>query len=235
MNGEAGQKTNDLTKDKKKLIYMIISAVAIIALIAGLIYAWFYNQSDMNTLLAIKSPSAISILGPNGNEMSSLDLNYTEDDKNGDTVTVRRVFCVQTAEDYHRLEIAHTTNMKDLQFKLYAVTADGTETVTDGGYTYHYNNMPIAGAYINATDANGYKYADKTYHSNNYNDTDQTQDHAEPVYWLADGKMTTDKFAENQVVIGDKTYYRTYYVCEVSWTEDKKETDIFYILAENAQ
>ena len=66
MNREAEQ------KDKKKLIYLLISVVAIIALIAGLMYAWFYNQSDMDTLLAIKSPSEISILGPNGSEMSSI-------------------------------------------------------------------------------------------------------------------------------------------------------------------
>lgn len=230
MNREAEQ------KDKKKLIYLLISVVAIIALIAGLMYAWFYNQSDMDTLLAIKSPSEISILGPNGSEMSSIDLNYTDADKNGNTVTVRRVFCVQTAADRHRLEIAHTTNMKGLKFNLYAVSNDGTESITDGGYTYKYNSTPLQGNYINTDstkDTTDYKYASDAYHNKNFESNDQTQVHAEPVYWLADGKLTTDK--NNQVTVGKTTYYRTYYVCEVSWTEEEKETDIFYILAENAQ
>ena len=29
------------------------------------------------------------------------------------------------------------------------------------------------------------------------------------------------------------TKYLTYYVVEISWTEDTKETDLFYLLAKN--
>ena len=57
------------------------------------------------------------------------------------------------------------------------------------------------------------------------------QIHAEPVYWLSSQSLATNK--TNSIKNG-KTY-RTYYVCEVSWTETKKETDIFYILAKIAE
>ena len=232
------KKTEDKrTADRKKLRRTITSLILVVAVFAGVVYAWFFRQMDISTLLAIREPSAISILGPNGEEMSSIDLNYGPGDKEGNKVTVRRVFCVQTAEDYHRLEIVHTTNLKGLEFKLYPVDTSGTGSVTDGGKEYNYRQTPLTGKYINVDTEKSnadYRYADKTYHSQNYATDDPVQSHAEPVYWLADNKLETDKSASNKVTIGDKEYYRTYYVCEVSWTEKEKETDIFYILADNA-
>ena len=192
---------DNLTAKKKKFRYTLFSTILVLILFAALVGAWFYYQSDMGTLLAIKEPSNISILGPDGAEMSSIDLNYTEGEKAGDQVTVKRVFCVQTSADKHWLEIAHTTNLKGLTFNIYKVSDTGTETVTDEGHTYKYDN------------------------------TDRVQIHAEPVYWLASQSLDTNK--TNSIKNG-KTY-RTYYVCEVSWTETTKETDIFYILAKIAE
>lgn len=222
---------------KKKLMYAVISVASVIALIVGVTYAWFFNQSDMKTLLAVKSPSEISILGPNGTEMSSIDLNYTSADKSGDTVTIRRVFCVQTAAEAHRLEIVHTTNLKGLKFNLYKVSSEGTNTVTDGGAEYRYDNTPIAGSYLNIDEKSttkDYKYAEDTYHEKNYEKDSVVQKHAEPIYWLANENLLTDQSDANKITVGNTIYHRTYYVCEVSWTEETKETDLFYILAENA-
>lgn len=233
---EQKKKQHTQTADKKKLRYTLMSVVLIAALIAGLTYAWFFNQSNMATLLAIKSPSDIFILGPDGSEMSSIDLDYSPDDKVGNTVTVRRVFCVENAEAAHRLEIVHTTNMKGLEFKLYKVSADGAESVTEDGILYKYNKTPLNGSYINrqpTSENNDYKYANDSYHDKNYAtyDKDKVQTHAEPIYWLADGDLTSDISADTTV--NGKDFHRTYYVCEVSWTETTKETDVFYILAEN--
>ena len=229
------QDKDNLTAKKKKFRYPLFSTILVLILFAALVGAWFYYQSDMGTLLAIKEPSDISILGPNGAEMSSIDLNYTEDEKTGNQVTVKRVFCVQTSADKHRLEIAHTTNLKGLTFNIYKVSADGKETVTDEGYTYKYDKTAIAGDYLNIakTEKSGYKYANDTYHDKNYKgiNKDKVQIHAEPVYWLANQPLDTNK--TNSIKNG-KTY-RTYYVCEVSWTETTKETDIFYILAKIAE
>lgn len=226
------QDKDNLTAKKKKFRYTLFSTILVLILFAALVGAWFYYQSDMGTLLAIKEPSDISILGPDGAEMSSIDLNYTEGEKTGDQVTVKRVFCVQTSAAKHRLEIAHTTNLKGLTFNIYKVSDNGTEIVTDEGHTYKYDKTAIAGSYLNLdkTDSD-YKYANDTYHNKNYEgiNNKQVQMHAEPVYWLASQPLDTNK--TNSMKNG-KTY-RKYYVCEVSWTETtkEKETDIFYILA----
>ena len=223
---------------KKKLIISIIAILAAAALIAGLTYAWFYNETDMATLMEISPPSNISILGPNGSEMTSLDLNYTAANKDSSgKVTVRRVICVQSEADvvhHYNLEIVHTTNLKGLTFNLYPVTYDGTGTeVTDGGLTYNYNSgSQIMGSYLNLkTASNDYKYADSTQHEKNYKDYNKVQSHAEPLYWLVNTPLSPERRTQDQVTIEDTTYNRTYYVCEVTWTETTKETDIFYILA----
>ena len=226
------QDKDNLTAKKKKFRYTIL----VLILFAALVGAWFYYQSDMGTLLAIKEPSDISILGPDGSEMSSIDLNYTEDEKTGDRVTVKRVFCVQTSAAKHRLEIAHTTNLKGLTFHIYKVSDNGTETVTDEGYTYNYDKTAIDGSYLNLNSnkpGSDYKYANNTYHNKNYEDKDKVQIHAEPAYWLVTQPLDTNK--TNPISIKNGTMYRTYYVCEVSWTETEKETDIFYILAKIAE
>lgn len=232
---EQKKKQHTQTADKKKLRYTLMSVVLIAALIAGLTYAWFFNQSNMATLLAIKSPSDIFILGPDGSEMSSIDLDYSSKDKVGDKVTVRRVFCVENAEAAHRLEIVHTTNMKGLEFKLYKVSDTGDGSVTEDKETYFYDSSsPLKGAYINEkSESNDYKYANDSYHDKNYANygKDKVQTHAEPIYWLAEGDLTSD--TSDDITVNGKTFHRTYYVCEVSWTETTKETDVFYILAEN--
>lgn len=228
------QDKDNLTAKKKKFRYTLFSTILVLISFAALVGAWFYYQSDMGTLLAIKEPSDISILGPDGAEMSSIDLNYTEDEKTGDQVTVKRVFCVQTSAAMHRLEIAHTTNLKGLTFNIYKVSVDGTETVTDEGHTYRYDRTAIDGSYLNLDKPDSdYKYANDTYHNKNYEDKDKVQIHAEPAYWLVNQPLDTNK--TNPISIKNGTMYRTYYVCEVSWTETEKETDIFYILAKIAE
>lgn len=234
MNEET--RTPDKKKsNKKKLCYSIATLLVIAALIAGLSYAWFYNRTNMATLMEIKPPSNISILGPGGSEMTSLDLNYTDSDKTGDTVTVRRVICVQSERSVtdYKLEIVHTTNLKGLTFHLYPATADNNGNVEDGGYKYSYNSSKIDGHYINLSPTtNDYKYADGTKHNQNYGSYSNVQTHAEPLYWLVNNNLQPD--TADQTTVEDKTYNRTYYVCEVTWTEKTKETDIFYILAKTA-
>lgn len=224
--------------NKGKLLKSVIVLLAVIALIFGVTYAWFFNQMDMATLFTVQSPSDISILGPGGSEMASLDLKYTANEKVENKVTIRRVICVQSAAELHQLEIVHTTNMKDLTFNLYPASAvDDTmvnTTVTDGGFSYKYNpDHKISGKYINVNNMNnGYNYASASYHEKNYGEYKNVQSHAEPVYWLASNKLQVDK--NNKVAVNETEMYRTYYVCEISWTETTKETDIFYILAQNA-
>lgn len=242
MNNTSETDRKDNTK-KIILVRFIVSTVVVLALLLAISYAWFTDEADMATLIEVNSPSQVSVLGPHGQDMESIDMSYTDSDKDGDRVTIRRVISVSNSADSHQLEIAHTTNLRNLTFTLYKATelgkADsdtGTETrdantVVDKGYKYTYSDADkINGSYINLKDKSGnYKFADETKHSVNF-DTNNVQAHAEPIYWLSSGDLTSDANNGNENV---KTKNLTYYVVEISWDETTKETDIFYIFAQN--
>lgn len=242
MNNTSETNRKDNTK-KIILVRFIVSTVVVLALLLAISYAWFTDEADMATLIEVNSPSQVSVLGPHGQDMESIDMGYTDSDKEGDRVTIRRVISVSNSADSHQLEIAHTTNLRNLTFTLYKATelgkADsdtGTETrdantVVDKGYKYTYSDADkINGSYINLKDTSGnYKFADETKHSVNF-DTNNVQAHAEPIYWLSSGDLTSDANNGNENV---KSKNLTYYVVEISWDETTKETDIFYIFAQN--
>ncbi len=226
--------------DKVMLVRSLVTMAVILALLVTATFAWFTDRANMATLVEIKAPTAIAILGPHGEAEASLDMSYTDDDVDEDgRVTIRRVVSVSSDALNHQLEIAHTTNLKGLEFKLFkaketgSVTEGTYGTVTDGNYTYTYDSSsPIEGSYINEQPGSGgYKYADSTMHNPNFNDYDKVQSHAEPLYWLADETQESDLRDETNENVTTK--YLTYYVVEITWTETTKETDIFYILARN--
>ena len=197
------------------------------------------DKTTITTLVDIKEPTAISILGPHGEAQSALDMSYTDEniDENK-KVTIRRVVSVSSGPA-HKLEIVHTTNLKDLTFQVYRAketgSADGESgnTLSDGGYTYTYDkSSPLAGSYINQEkQENDYRFADNTKHTENYDTygSDKVQAHAQPLYWLVTDEQTSD--TDTQQLAGTKNL--TYYVVEISWTDTTKETDVFYFLAKN--
>lgn len=241
-------------QNKKKLYASVAVLLVVAILVAGLSYAWFFQKMDMATLLKIEEPTNIAILGPGGKEKAALDLSYTASDKDADNkVTIKRVICVRSEADKFQLEIVHTTNLKGLEFKLYPATSvsEGSqeENITEDGYTYAYNSSDVIdGTYINVDKSeNSYRYANGKKHNENYGLSEETdrgydnvQVHAEPVYWLANGDGSTDSsnnFQANKnddITIKENLLHRTYFVCEISWTETTKETDIFYILAKTS-
>ena len=250
---ERTTKKKDQTKhSKRRLIISAAATAVVLALVIGLSYAWFFNQSKIATLISIAPPSPIAIKGPHGLSLTSLDLTYTDADKDEQSkkVTIRRVISIENGGREHKIEIVHTTNLKGLTFQLYkasevqnANASDGT--ISEGGYTYTYNTTPIKGSYINAESESGdYKSAvensaENSKHSKNYGEYTSVQKHAEPIYWITDSALDADK---NNIVqatdsSGDNTEttqkHRTYYVLEISWTETTKETDIFYVLAKD--
>lgn len=219
----------------KMLIRLTVAAVIVLLLVLGLSRAWFVNQNNMSTLMQVTEPSPISIRGPHGEAMTALDLSYTDDDKNGNTVTIKRVVSVSSDAEKHKLEIVHTTNLKGLTFRIYPAKEGSSvsgESVTENNYTYTYDaSQPLAGTYINvASETNDYKYANDSKHSKNFDQYGNVQAHAEPVYWLVNGEQAgTENPGDTEVT----NTYLNYYVIEISWTETTKETDIFYLLAEN--
>lgn len=222
--------------ERKALMRLTIVALVVLLLVLGLSRAWFVNQNNITTLMQVTEPSPIAIRGPHGEALSALDMSYTDDDKHGDTVTIRRVVSVSSNEKKHKLEIVHTTNLKGLAFKVYVAqeNAAGSNSVNAGNYTYTYDaDKPIAGKYINEGSSTAdYKYADNSKHAFNFDQHGNVQAHAEPIYWLADGEQNgMHRDTDNDSVASE---YLNYYVIEISWTETTKETDIFYLLVKNA-
>lgn len=219
------------SKNSKKLTHAMISVLVVSLFVVGITFAWLVHRNAMITLAPVIHPGNIAITGPNGTAIESLDLSYTNDcistDENGNKrVTIRRDICVKSTEEYYELEIAHTTNMKGLAFSFYA-TSD--------------LNAPLLGEYLNSShtsENNGtflYRYADDSKPSLNYDEYTNVQKHAEPVYWKVTSQLSsnsnhtvTETFAGENV-----TYYLTDYILTVTWIEENKETDMFYILAKN--
>ena len=222
--------------ERKALMRLTIVALVVLLLVLGLSRAWFINQNNITTLMQVTEPSPIAIRGPHGEALSALDMSYTDDDKHGDTVTIRRVVSVSSNEEKHKLEIVHTTNLKGLAFKVYAAqeNAAGSNSVNAGNYTYTYNaDNPIAGKYINEGSSTAdYKYANDSKHAFNFDQYGNVQAHAEPIYWLANGSQDGILRDTDNDSVASK--YLNYYVIEISWTETTKETDIFYLLVKNA-
>ncbi len=243
---------DNLKKGKKRIkrklvIGAVISAVILILLIIGLSRAWFVSQANIETLITVVPPDQLSIRGEHGEALTSLDLSYDENEvtTNEDgtkTVNITRVISVCSNQPNHRLEIVHTTNLKGLKFNVYSATEK-----TDGNkYTYDYSkNSPLNGEYINGQGAGDatYGFANKNKHSQNFTTDagttyDNVQKHAEPLYWKVinpspqDGK-DKDVFAgqPNSDKNAINRDYVNYYVLKISWTEDTKESDLFYVLA----
>ena len=151
------------SKIEKKNMWLSIgmACIAFVAIIS-LTYAWFAHNEKIATLFEITPPDNITILGPNAKELERLDLSYTDADVteegSGESVTkkvtLNRIICVQSTAKKHRLEIVHTTNMKDLKFELHHVTNTSGNMVTDGiksgnSMTVDYDPAAIPGSYIN--------------------------------------------------------------------------------------
>ena len=215
---------------KQHRLAFIAAAVCIV--VVGITGAWLVNRANIATLLTVSKPSTIAVKGPNGEEMAQLDLSYTDadKDKNG-KVTIRRVISVVSDQSEHKIEIAHTTNLKGLNFEVHMAT-DVTKDSTTGQYAYTISKQ-ISGEYLNRDkdkSKNGYNYADSSKHSFNYSDYKNVQSHAEPLYWLE--TSATEVTAKNT----DGLFLQNY-VITISWIEtgSTKETDLFYVLAKNIE
>lgn len=201
----------------------LLTGALTLALLAGVTAAWFAaSEHRVATLMGVQPPENIDIWEPDRDEPLRLDLHYTDADKTGGTVTVKRLFRVNSPGGGYRLEIAHTTNLEKLDFRLYAAsqaTAGAAGAVTDKGVTCAYGDEIPLTALNRAAGTGDYYHATKAYHSLNYGEYDQVQEHAEPLYRISQ----------------EITAPPAYFILEITWTEvDEKETDLIYLLATQA-
>lgn len=234
----------EMKRTKMKLVLSILLCVAVLGCIGGTL-AWFRHLQQLNTVALVQIPSRITLLGPNRSELQKISLELTtDDDITGDgQVTIRRVFCIESTDDF-RLEVIRTTNIDGMDIKIYPVKAtnsdrdSGTVKGNDGLNTYYYtpetNNLE--GSYLNKVEDQYLaiqKDNDGTLHGENYVEGDTVQKNAEPLYWRTDSAQKYDDLEyskENTTDDGIKVCYR-YYVMELSWNTSDQETDMVYLLA----
>lgn len=248
---------------KTHLYFLLISAVALALLTAGVSYAWFAQHASMATLLNILPPDTITIIPVDRNDkdlvLDELELEFHEDtgakypDKDEDgKITIYRPVCIKSTNPSHKLEIVHTTNLNDLTFKIYLAETSSDKSIQfseDSQKEGDDKRIPLAGGYINQKNGSS-KLADPN-NLENYKNGDTVEAHAYPLYWLptyfssyvssddtlppegAIGVRSDTKKEFDSVSGTDKTFYYTYYYLEISWKEETKQTDLFYIMAYN--
>lgn len=236
----------EIKRTKRKLVLSILLCVAILGFTGGT-FAWFRYLQQLNTVALVQIPSQITLSGANRSELQKISLELTSDDEqNGEQVTIRRVFCIESTDDFW-LEVVRTTNIEGMAIKIYPVKAtnsdldsgdSGAVKGNDGLKTYYY--MPetdfLEGSYLNKVE-NHYlaiqKDNDGTLHGENYVEGDTVQKNAEPLYWRTKKKEVFDLSnysTEETSDDGIKMCYR-YYVMELSWDTTDQETDMVYLLA----
>ena len=235
---------------KKSKIFSFVAIGALFLIVSvGISYAWFSQRAALSTLMNITPPDSINIvpIDSDGGDAVVLDLDFNEafgDEKDDETgnVTIRRPVYIYSSSPVHQLEIVHTTNLNELKFAIYPATKEA-----DGSFVYDKSN-PLSGQYKNQNDSSSLAEQEKL---NNYKDGDSVEVHAYPLYWLADNSGDKDFVIDSdkdkiKIEVSsdrekkydpakqvDKFYYKTYYYLEISWQEDSKETDLFYIMAQN--
>lgn len=233
---------------KNRTIWLLLASAVMLLAVAGITYGWIVQNAALTTLMKILPPDTITIVpisATSGAEVVELDLDYRDGidrkDENG-TIHILRPICVRSTNPAHRLEIVHTTNLKDLSFAIYPAT----KVSSAQGFQLEEldrDKVPaLHGEYKNqAADLLAKREV-----LENYQSTDDVADvHAYPLYWLAvqcyeetQGGMGQPVTSYTERVLDpetktEKDFYCTYYYLEISWLEETKETDLFYIIAQN--
>lgn len=250
---------------KKRLKLQVLISVLMVTLLLGMIgisFAWLAFWNRLNTISVLQIPSKISITGANRSEMQRISLEMTSDDTQvGDRVTIRRVFCIESTDNF-LLEVAHTTNIDNMDIKIFPVSNENSEPDKESGsvqgadaeagrvFYYDPDDEKIAGSYLNREvveenekeiqiaiqggnqgSLHGQTYAPQV-------DDNKVQRNAEPLYWLTasveDCKRTGYSRTGTAADGQTEIYYR-YYVLELSWDVTQSETDIVYLLASHPE
>ncbi|MGN1196192.1 MAG: hypothetical protein ACI4TA_01155 [Acetatifactor sp.] len=234
-------------KIKQKKIKWIISILLYVMLLGliGVTFAWYRDLQQLNTVALVQIPSRITLSGANRSELQRISLELTADDvQEGNQVTIRRVFCVESTENFW-LEVARTTNIENMVIQIYPVKAENSDKTsglvkgTDGVETFYYtpDDTYLNGDYINQVENETIaiqKDDSGTLHAENYDDGDAVQQNAEPLYWRTDQAevYNREEYSKPGTVEdeGIDIYYR-YYVLQLSWDTSAQETDLVYLLA----
>lgn len=223
----------------------ITGLVAVVLVLLGFTLGWFVDANRGSTVGKIKAPAELKVLGPNATATEQIDLSYNPeygDTKTGNTVTLKRPFCVQTGGDGFEMQLANTTNITGLTIELYKAENAGPVDTPDvsgtaGGKPYRWKASgtdlmkdftPINKAddgLATETDVSAADSSDQTFER-----YDKIQRNARPLYRY----KKFDKSELNAKTLDGSNGNDTLnFIIKLSWDESAKETDVIYLIARN--
>ncbi len=220
----------------------IVGLAAVVLVVLGFTLGWFVDANRGSTVGKIKEPAELKVLGPNATATEQIDLSYNPeygDTKTGNTVTLKRPFCVQTGGDGFELQLANTTNIKGLTIELYK--AENTPALqtpdvsgTAGGKSYRWKasgtDLLEDFTFINNADDGLATVPVEGASDPTFKGYQSVQRNARPLYRYKE----FDKGELNAKTLSDTNGNDTLnFIIKLSWDESAKETDVIYLIARN--
>ena len=243
-----GERVKEYFGDNRRAAITIFAVIAVLVLLIGLCLSWFVSNKSLSTVGKIKKPTTIKVLGPNETAMEEIPLTYEPTEFADHKVHLTRTFSVVSDENGFTLQLAHTTNIENLEIELYRVdvlkSQDGADVsqVDNDGNSYYWkkkgdNLYSSKGKYLNAEGGLGTDLGNQIFEGKG-----QRQKNAVPLYWEYTGASTKSGGAPD-LHSTIKTYYNskgeaiksyvTNFIIDISWTDSAKETDVLYLIAKS--
>lgn len=207
-------------------ILAALAVIAVVLIIAALTLSWFLTNNSLSTVAKVDSPAELKITVPGESAATQLDLtndaDYDKVSEDGKVVYRSRAFSVDSDGKAFELQVANTTNIKDLSVKIYRVAVNDPSAsgdVTGNGYSWS-KGAEVTG--FTPIDADIAK-------SQTFGDYGSIQANALPSYrWKRFEVADLDKN-------GSEAASATNFIIECSWPQEGnyKETDVAYLIAKS--
>ena len=220
----------------------IMGLAAVLLVVLGFTLGWFVDANRGSTVGKIKEPAELKVLGPNATATEQIDLSYNPeygDTKTGNTVTLKRPFCVQTGGDGFELQLANTTNIKGLTIELYKAENTGLRETPDvsgtaGGRSYEWKasgtDLLTSFEPINKASNGLATEPDAGTNDPTFKDYQSVQRNTRPLYRykvFGESELNAKTLSDTN---GNDTLN---FIIKLSWDESAKETDVIYLIARN--
>ena len=217
MSGNEARMTSakDWIYEHRGPILAALAVIAVVLIIAALTLSWFLTNNSLSTVAKVDSPAELKITVPGESAATQLDLTNDADyDKPAADGRVyrRRAFSVDSGGKEFELQVANTTNIKDLSVKIYRATVNKPSADGDvKGDGYSWSKGAEVTDFTPIDDGKG--------KSETFGDYKNVQTNAVPKYrWK--------QFEAASV---------TNFIIECSWpqADNYKETDVVYLIAKS--
>lgn len=217
MSGNEARMTSakDWIYEHRGPILAALAVIAVVLIIAALTLSWFLTNNSLSTVAKVDSPAELKITVPGESSATQLDLTNDADyDKPAADGRVyrRRAFSVDSGGKAFELQVANTTNIKDLSVKIYRATVNKPSADGDvKGDGYSWSKGAEVTDFTPIDDSKG--------KSETFGDYKNVQTDAVPKYrWK--------QFEAASV---------TNFIIECSWpqADNYKETDVVYLIAKS--